>query len=278
MMSNRALNAPDVCFYYLNSVLKPESWQDKNLSYNTCKINLFVRGEFTIYSGNESISPVWGDLCVLFPHEVHYGVIETENVAEYFEFLIDPRAFEMIDGGEKLLTCVMNRNANIGNFCRPPAELSEKMIETCYRVLSALNSENPSRFALAYAELLYFLSDLNKAYESGTAPKSNPVPALCRAVMSFINEHYTQIPTIEAIARQFAVSTSHLIRTFRSVYGCTPYQYIIKLKVTRAAELLLSGANVTEACYAVGFSDCSRFIQTFKSHMGKTPTQYKKEQ
>lgn len=276
-LSNQAQNAPIVYFYYCNDILTPNSWRSKRLSYNTCKLNLFIKGEFTILSGMDSLSPVRGDLCVLFPHEIHHGDIETPNEIEYFEFGIDPHAFDSIEYGQTLLSCVTDRPANIGNFCRPQGTLAVRMIETCCRILVTLRSESPDRFACAYGDTIRFLHDLNMAYKNSTALESRPVPDLCSRVMGYINENYADILTVNALAERFTVNPSHLIRTFRAAYGCTPYQYVIRLKVARAAELLLSGANVTEACFGVGFSDCSRFIQVFKRYMGKTPMQYRRE-
>ena len=45
--------------------------------------------------------------------------------------------------------------------------------------------------------------------------------------------------------------------------------------MTEAQRLLGGEMSVTEVCYAVGFSDLSRFISKFKKRFGITPNKYK---
>ena len=48
--------------------------------------------------------------------------------------------------------------------------------------------------------------------------------------------------------------------------GKAPYAYLIDLRVQRAAELLRAGrSSVTEAAFAVGFSDLGRFARAFRA-------------
>jgi len=276
-VSTQSSSVPIIWFYYCKDILTPESWRTKHLSYDACKINIFVKGTFSIFSGKDSYSPKRGDLCVLFPHEIHYGVIDATNEVEYFEFNISPHAFDSIKEGGILLACIMNRETNQSNFCHPQTYLSEKIINACYDILSLLRSNDSARYALAYSDIINLLYDLNTAYKKGAEPVNRNVPDLCSRVMCYINEHYASIPTVKELAKQFMVSPSHLIRKFRATYKCTPYQYLTKKRVSRAVELLASDANVTEVCYKIGFTDCSRFIQVFKLHMGKTPLQFKRD-
>ena len=82
-------------------------------------------------------------------------------------------------------------------------------------------------------------------------------------------------PTLEEIGREVGCSPFYLSRTFSQTTGLTIPQYLRKLRIERAAELLDSGkCNVTEAAMAVGYSSLSHFSQAFCQTMGCCPGLY----
>ena len=89
-------------------------------------------------------------------------------------------------------------------------------------------------------------------------------------------------PTLEMIGQEVGCSPFYLSRIFSREVGLTIPQYLRKLRMERAAELLKSGEfNVTEAALEVGYSSQSHFSQAFHETFGccpglyplKTPTQ-----
>ena len=82
----------------------------------------------------------------------------------------------------------------------------------------------------------------------------------------------------KSIAAAIGVSTNYLTSIFRSCLGISLHKYIIKVRMDRAQQLLLSGrVNVTEAAYRTGFSSIHVFSRTFKSVFGITPSQFLNE-
>lgn len=79
---------------------------------------------------------------------------------------------------------------------------------------------------------------------------------------------------IDDLARTAHMSRFHFSRLFRDDTGQAPYQYLLRVRVAKAAELLRGGHHsVTEAAFASGFSDLSRFASMFKKQMGKRPSE-----
>jgi AraC-like DNA-binding protein len=82
---------------------------------------------------------------------------------------------------------------------------------------------------------------------------------------------------VETIARQSMLSSSHLFRNFKKVYGFTPYQYFLQSKMRRAAHLLSTKKMlVTEAAFEFGFPDLASFSKAFKKIYSVSPVQYLK--
>ncbi len=81
--------------------------------------------------------------------------------------------------------------------------------------------------------------------------------------------------SLKEVGREVGCSPFHLSRTFSAETGMTISQYLRKLRMERAAELLRGGKyNVTETALAVGYSSLSHFSQAFCQTMGCCPGLY----
>jgi AraC family transcriptional regulator len=104
------------------------------------------------------------------------------------------------------------------------------------------------------------------------APGSGAQDPRVRAAVAHMHASLADPIGLDDLARAARMSRFHFSRLFRDETGQAPYQYLLRLRVTRAQELLRSGdSSVTEAAIATGFSDFSRFASTFKKHTGKRP-------
>lgn len=83
----------------------------------------------------------------------------------------------------------------------------------------------------------------------------------------------------EIIAEKMAVSPSTLVRRIRRLLDTSPNNYVRNLRLVVAAEMLREphGNNISEICYAVGFSNVSYFAKCFREMYGKTPTVFAEE-
>ncbi len=94
-------------------------------------------------------------------------------------------------------------------------------------------------------------------------------------VLAILRLDLAQPPALEEIGREAGCSPFYLSRTFSRETGMTIPQYLRKLRMERAAELLKSGQyNVTEAALEVGYSSLSHFSQAFCQTMGCCPALY----
>jgi AraC-like DNA-binding protein len=82
-------------------------------------------------------------------------------------------------------------------------------------------------------------------------------------------------PTLEILGREVGCSPFYLSRSFSREVGLTIPQYLRKLRMERAAELLRSGRyNVTEAATEVGYASLSHFSKAFCETIGCCPVLY----
>jgi AraC-like DNA-binding protein len=82
-------------------------------------------------------------------------------------------------------------------------------------------------------------------------------------------------PSLEELGREVGCSPYYLSRIFSREVGFTIPQYLRKLRMERAAELLRMGRhNVTEAATEVGYSSLSHFSKAFCETIGCCPVLY----
>lgn len=98
------------------------------------------------------------------------------------------------------------------------------------------------------------------------------------AAISHIEQHFAEDLTVADISRVTTMTPSTFPRAFKNITGCSPIDYLIHLRVVRAAEKLASqDINVVDAAMSCGFNNSGYFTRKFKEVMGVTPRQYVRE-
>lgn len=89
-----------------------------------------------------------------------------------------------------------------------------------------------------------------------------------------IETHLTEPLSLERLAVFCNMSTSNIKKTFAKYAGQGVKQYIIRRKISRAAELLSEGYTVTETSDLLSFSSQSYFSTVFRQVTGQIPSAY----
>jgi AraC-like DNA-binding protein len=102
-------------------------------------------------------------------------------------------------------------------------------------------------------------------------------PRITRAKLFIDNSYYNPID-LDALAEEANFSKFHFIRLFKTIYGITPHQYLIKVRIEKAKQFLQSSASVSSICCWVGFDSNSSFTGLFKKITGFTPSAFQNKQ
>jgi len=104
----------------------------------------------------------------------------------------------------------------------------------------------------------------------------NATPLLDKA-LQLINENISSTKlSVNWLAEQLNVSTTHLSNLFRLNLGVNPSNYIAKRKITEITfELIHTSEPLAKIRKKYGFISHSHFIQFFKKHKGITPLKYR---
>lgn len=82
--------------------------------------------------------------------------------------------------------------------------------------------------------------------------------------------------TVEHFAEALAMSRSTLGRKLKATTGLTPAQFVRRMRLERAAQLLRQDPTyrVFEVAEAVGYDHRGHFSKLFQEHFGTSPSAY----
>lgn len=99
---------------------------------------------------------------------------------------------------------------------------------------------------------------------------------IAEKAMDYIKSHFTEELTVERIADEVYLSPGYLMTIFKQETGFSVNSYIIRQRIEKAKELLLSeDFKIYEIAQDVGFSNTTFFSSTFKNYTGLSPRQYR---
>jgi AraC-like DNA-binding protein len=99
---------------------------------------------------------------------------------------------------------------------------------------------------------------------------------LCRA-RDLLAEMREPRLSIRDVAREAGMSPFHFIRRFEALFGLTPHQFRIGMRLDRAKLLLAGGQySVTEVCLETGFASLGSFSDLFARRVGYSPSDYRR--
>ena len=84
--------------------------------------------------------------------------------------------------------------------------------------------------------------------------------------------------SVDAAAREFGISAAYACRLFRRFDAASPYQYLVRQRMSLAADLLThERLKVKDAAARLGFSDQYQFSRTFKRVYGIAPAVFQRQ-
>ena len=94
----------------------------------------------------------------------------------------------------------------------------------------------------------------------------------------FIDSNFHEPIDLDTISGKAFFSSYHFIRLFKRIYGKTPHQYLITVRIEKAKTLLKTTMPVNQVCFAIGFDSVGSFSSLFKKITFLTPSQFQNEQ
>jgi AraC-like DNA-binding protein len=95
--------------------------------------------------------------------------------------------------------------------------------------------------------------------------------------INHMRRHLDKPLTISTLSSVAGFSSSHFFVSFKSVTGCAPMEFFVRLRMQHACKMLTNhSVRVKEIAAALGYDDPFHFSRLFKSVIGTSPRDYRR--
>ena len=150
-------------------------------------------------------------------------------------------------------------------------QLFEEIFNTLSKSLSMNNIYYSITSLFHFLGSMKFLGEYRQSVELTTRKKD-----CIDEVIHFMHENIERKLTLDDLARQAGLSTSHLSLLFHKKTYYSPLQYLNHLRIQKACQLLdFTDMKINQISPKIGFEDSLYFTRIFKKNMGMSPSEYR---
>ena len=122
----------------------------------------------------------------------------------------------------------------------------------------------------------FYLSTLPSDAKLPTGRVSAQEQKFLRTIQEYVSENLHRAITLDDLAGAVCLSSSSLYKKMKEYADISPMEYVMKVKLHRAVELLKDDSlSVQDVAMAVGFNTHSFFSECFKREFGMPPRQWR---
>lgn len=137
-----------------------------------------------------------------------------------------------------------------------------------------------SIYAALLTRLINIQPDISKRIDLLTQRKRSTRVELYRRLniaRDFMLANVASKISVDQIAKTACLSEHHFKREFKTMFGFSPHQYLLQVRMSRAKEMLKQNQQDIKAiALSAGFENESSFIRQFKQMSGITPARFRR--
>lgn len=162
------------------------------------------------------------------------------------------------------------------------AHPDEVLVNSMFALAGEFERGLPNGMLYAEGLSLMILGWLRRHYavtEKPAAPRGGLTAAQQNRIREYIDSSLDENLSLENMADRLGMSPFHFLRCFRASFGVTPHQFVMKMRLLRAANFLRNDheRSISDVAFATGFASQAHFTAAFKRHFGKTPAAWRAE-
>lgn len=249
--------------------------------HDYAELSYYVEGHAT-----ESINGVQhplqpGTLSFLLPYQIHVTTGNAEQRILKYCCMFDMEILLGIEDDNWLSQMVYSTGTlrpSFVNFVKDEQERIQQIFDIL--LTEYHNPESPERYHMIRTKLqeviLLFIGKVNK-----TNPDTNTIVAqedseLIWPLLKYINTKYTEQLALKDLSEQFHLSVSYISRFFKKHVGMGLTEYVHRLRIERASNLLLhTKMSITEIAIEVGFESTRTFSRVFRDIKGMSAKDFR---
>ncbi len=223
-----------------------------------------------------------GDVFVIGEGQVHAYSKPKDIQINNILFDIKPLRFELYDlekcPGFQFLFNIDPNSTNKDRFSRR-FRLDSQNLTAAMKLVDHLEDmldKHPTGYRFRSIGLFHQLLELLVDAFQGKSEHEQTIPYLLSKLISRMEENYQTAFKIEQMCDMTNLSRAVLFRQFKRYFNETPQNYLNRIRIEHASQMLLSSEkNIEEIAAATGFSDGVYFARRFRAATQMTPSRFR---
>ncbi len=246
--------------------------------HDDIELILILSGQMQYNINGEIILLKQGEGVFVNAKQLHFGFSEEKSECEFICILLHPILLCSSKTAEEKYISPILFNEQIP-FChlKDNSKWKKDILSATQEIYAVKNDAlSELKIQRAFLSIWILLCENAVSMRREQTQKGHQLSAL-KDMVSFINRNYAEKLSLGDIASAGKVGKTGCCEIFRKYLNQTPNEYLTRLRLRKAGELLASGdITVTQAAYEVGFSGASYFTEIFHKFYGCTPSEYRK--
>lgn len=261
--------------------IEPQWWRNSLHKHSFFEICYAFEGQGIFRITRRDYEVQAGQVFVARPGETHEIISSEEDpLGIYFwsYTLIPPRECQQEAGVDVLLNAFLTSQKPLSTSSPAMPRILELLTEEIVQkepgyvqAIEGLVVKLLLDTARAVVEVLpqFILDDLSA---------KSPEETVIHMVVRYLRDNYNHAISIRDLAAQVHLSERHICRLFRKMMGMSILEYLTKLRVEIAAQLLLERRlAIKEVAQTVGYPDVRYFTTLFRQYTGLTPAVFRQK-
>ncbi|UJF31344.1 AraC family transcriptional regulator [Paenibacillus hexagrammi] len=247
---------------------------------------LFVhQGKGTLIVDQKSYELRAGLIGIFQPFQLHHIQVELTDETPFVRSIVhfEPSLFEAYFDKWPAMHAFFKHihTSKLPHACRYMMQESielEQLFTTMYHHIPQLSKKDYfEEFSLFLVSFFRVFKSLWEQDDSPSEPSETRQSHQAERILKWLDTHYKEPLRLEQMSADLHLSPYHLSHLFKECTGSSITDYIAARRM-REAMLLLSSSeqSISQIGEEVGITNSSYFCKLFKSHMGVTPHQFRK--
>ena len=247
---------------------------------------LVDRGSARHYMNSKAIPILPGNLFLIPPGRIHgyldpqdlhiYNFLFFRDVYELFrDDLSSLPSFQMLFQVQPRLESNLRSRTGLLSLTGEDFEFA---LNTAEKIVCEIGSRRQGSRTVVLGSFLSFIAHcLRQASLPEKNCAANHYAGQISSLLAQLEQHPDKEWTLAKMAKCAGMSVANFRLCFRMLTGCAPVEYLLQLRLRKAAAMLVSSRlSVGEIAWQTGFQDANYFSRQFRRFYGESPRAYRR--
>ena len=236
------------------------------------------KGTLYVWEDGKTYDIKAGEFLILEPNKKHYGYKPVEEETYFYWCHFDiPGEYEVSEEKQSRFNINIHdvRRIHLLSIPKWGKLQNDHIVYKLLRKLTEFFTYTDSIFKLEQQVILHQI--LLQLTNLNNINKTPQIIKIAENTIHYLEQNLKEEITYNTLSKEFHLSSAYITRCVKKTYNCTPLEYLQKIRMDTAANLLIStNFSIEEVAFHSGFKTTSYFSKSFSDTYGASPLKYRK--